>query len=79
MPTLSDAAVRGTAPPRRWLSQAEAGDYLGVTDRTIRNMIRRGQLRGHRVRGGRLIRIDRNDLDDLLRPIPTAGGGDHAA
>lgn len=59
---------------RRWFSQAEAAEYLGVTTRTIRNYIARGELRGHRVRGSHLVRIDRSDLDALLRPIPTAGG-----
>lgn len=58
---------------RRWLSQSDAADYLGVTDRTVRNYIARGVLKGHRVRGSRLIRIDRIDLDALLQPIPTAG------
>lgn len=60
---------------RRWLSQAEAAEYLGVTDRTIRNYISRGLLAGHRVRGSRLVRVDRADLDAMLRRIPTAGGG----
>ena len=59
--------------PNRWISQAEAAQYLGVTDRTIRNYIARGDLPGHRLRGSRLVRIDRADLDALLRPIPTAG------
>lgn len=58
-------------PPRRWLSQAEAAAYLDVDPRTIRNYISRGHLRGYRVRGERLVRIDRADLDDLLAPIPT--------
>lgn len=62
------------APPRRWLSQSQAADYLGVTDRTIRNYIARGALAGHRVCGSRLVRVDRADLDALLRPIPTTGG-----
>ncbi|WP_299057073.1 helix-turn-helix domain-containing protein [uncultured Nocardioides sp.] len=65
------------AQNRRWLSQAEAADYLGVTDRTIRNYVSRGQLVGHRVRGSRLIRIDQRDLDGLLSPIPAAGGASH--
>lgn len=63
-------------PPttRRWLSQAEAAEYLGVSDRTIRNYISRGALTGRRVRGSRLIRIDLTELDAMLREIPTAGG-----
>lgn len=60
---------------RRWLSQLEAAEYLGVTDRTIRAYISRGLLPGYRVRGSRLVRIDRHDLDALLRPIPTAKVG----
>lgn len=56
---------------QRWFSQQEAAEYLGVTDRTIRAYIARGDLPAHRVRGSRLIRIDEADLDALLRPIPT--------
>lgn len=58
---------------RSWLSQCEAALYLGVTDRTVRNYISRGDLPGHRVKGSRLVRIRRDDLDRLLRPIPTGG------
>lgn len=59
-------------PPRRLLSQAQAAEYLGVTDRTIRNYVARGDLRAYRVRGSRLVRIDLAELDTLLRPIPSA-------
>lgn len=57
---------------RRWVSQAEAAEYLGVTTRTIRRYIAIGLLPASRIRGSRLIRIDRADLDALLRPIPSA-------
>jgi len=60
---------------RRWYDQQAAAEYLGVTDLTIRNYISRGVLPAARVRGSRLIRIDRADLEALLRPIPSAGGG----
>lgn len=59
---------------RRWLTQAEAAERLGVTDRTIRNLISRGDLRGYRLGKSRTIRIDVHELDAVLRPIPTAGG-----
>lgn len=56
---------------RRWLSQQEVADYLGVTDRTVRNYIARGVLPAKRLRGSRLVRIDREDVDRMLTPIPT--------
>jgi excisionase family DNA binding protein len=60
--------------PSRWLSQQEAADYIGQTDRTIRNHIARGTLPASRIRGSRAVRIRREDLDRLLKPIPTVGG-----
>lgn len=59
------------ATTRRWLTQAEAAQYLGVTDRTIRNLIARGEIRGYRL-GSRTIRIDAHELDATLRLIPSA-------
>ena len=56
---------------RRWLSQQEAADYIGVTNRTIRNYIRTGAIKGRRLPGSRLIRIDRHELDAALRPVPS--------
>lgn len=63
------------AQDRRWLNQAEAADYIGVTDRTIRNYIASGALPARRVRGSRLIRISVDELDALLTPIPSAKAG----
>ncbi|EWT04645.1 hypothetical protein N864_10830 [Intrasporangium chromatireducens Q5-1] len=58
-----------------WLSQAEAADELGVTDRTIRNYIARGVLPAFRPRGSRAVRIRATDLEALMQPIPTMGTG----
>jgi excisionase family DNA binding protein len=63
---------------RRWLSQQEAAEYVGVTDRTIRNWIRIGAVKGRRPPGSRLIRIDRHELDAAFRVVPTAGPQDTA-
>ncbi|ATG51927.1 excisionase [Brachybacterium vulturis] len=56
----------------RYVTQSTAAEYLNVTDRTIRNLIARGDLTGYRL-GARAIRVDRAELDALLTPIPTAG------
>lgn len=71
---LSPIAVdTGLSTLSDWLSQQDAASYLGVTDRTIRNYISRGELPAHRVRGSRLVRVRRRDVDALLRPIPVGG------
>jgi excisionase family DNA binding protein len=48
---------------------AEAADYIGANPRTIRRYIAAGRLTGYRV-GPRLIRVDLDELEALLRPIP---------
>lgn len=63
---------------RRYVSITDAAEYLGVTDRTVRNRIACGDLAAYRL-GSRTIRVDARELDALLKPIPTAhrrGGGD---
>jgi excisionase family DNA binding protein len=77
----TDTRRRKAQPPayRRWLTQAEAAEHLGVTDRTIRNYIARGVLKGYRVHGSRLVRVDAQEVDAMLRPIPSAGGVPRAA
>jgi excisionase family DNA binding protein len=61
----------GRPTPRRWLNQAQAAEYLGVTNRTVRGYVSRGTLPGHKIKGSRLIRFDVADLDALMQPIPT--------
>jgi excisionase family DNA binding protein len=53
---------------RRYVKIAEAAAYLQVTDRTIRQMIADGRLTGYR-NGGRLVRLDLNEIDAGMRPF----------
>lgn len=59
---------------RRLVSINEAAAYADVNTRTVRRWIAQGHLIGFRA-GPRLIRVDRHQLDAMLRPIPTTGGG----
>ncbi|OYO07882.1 DNA-binding protein [Enemella evansiae] len=56
------------------VSQQVAAAHAGVSVDTIRRRIADGSLTGYRF-GKRMIRVDLNELDALLRPIPTVGGG----
>jgi excisionase family DNA binding protein len=53
---------------RRYVKLAEAAEYLGVTDRTVRQMIADGRLTGYRS-GSRLVRVDLNEVDDAMKPF----------
>lgn len=57
-----------TPTRRRWVSQQDAAEYLGVTDRTIRQMIADGRLTGYRS-GTRLVRLDLNEIDAAMQPF----------
>ncbi len=54
--------------PRRYVSMADAAEYLNVTTRTIRQMIADGRLTGYR-NGARLVRVDLNELDANMQPF----------
>lgn len=59
-----------SAPSRRRLASIEAGsEYIDVSARTLRRWISIGRITGYRV-GPRLVRVDLNELDGLVRPIP---------
>ncbi|MDS1115611.1 helix-turn-helix domain-containing protein [Gordonia westfalica] len=53
---------------RRWANQNEAAEYLGVSTRTVRQMIADGRLRGYR-NGPRMIRLDLNEIDASMTPF----------
>jgi excisionase family DNA binding protein len=56
------------ATRRRYAKLGEAAEYLGVTDRTVRQMIADGRLTGYRS-GTRLVRVDLNELDAAMAPF----------
>ncbi len=69
-------AVHSEHLARQLITISAAAEYLGVADKTIRRRISDGSLTAYRM-GSRLIRLDADEVDGLLRPVPTAGG-DHA-
>ena len=60
--------MREALARRRYVKIAAAAEYLQVTDRTIRAMIADGRLTGYRS-GGRLVRVDLNELDAAMKPF----------
>lgn len=64
-----------TRRPAQLLSLTDAAEAVGVSPRTIRRRIADGSLRAYRV--GRVIRINPDDLAELLEPMPSAA--DHLA
>lgn len=61
------------AQPRRapkYISQQEAAQFLGVTDRTIRNLISRGVFTGYKIPGVRAVRVDLHEIATKMRTIP---------
>ena len=59
--------------PRRPATIAKAASHYEVTTRTVYRWIREGKLPAYRV-GGRLLRIDLDDLDQLAQPVPAGRG-----
>lgn len=56
------------ASRRRYVTIAEAAEYLQVSGRTIRQMIADGRLTGYRS-GTRLVRLDLNEIDAAMQPF----------
>ncbi|AGB26277.1 DNA-binding protein, excisionase family [Mycobacterium sp. JS623] len=56
---------------RRYISIAEAAEYLKISDRTVRRLIADGELTGYSIgRSHRMLRVDLDEIDEkLMRPI----------
>jgi excisionase family DNA binding protein len=63
---------RQPRPAPRYVSITKAAAYADVGRRTISRWIETGDLSAYRA-GPRLVRVDLNDLDALIRPIPAVG------
>ena len=86
-PTVAVAAARGqhhltpsdgppTAPmPLLALSYRQAADALGVSERTVWQLVRDGQLRAARI--GRCVRIAVAELQRYLAEKTARGGADN--
>lgn len=51
-------------PPRRLLSTAQAAEYLGMDETTVRNLQASGELPCVRIT--RRVQFDQRDLDELI-------------
>ena len=65
---LRQEAIKGQTR-KELFSVQEAAEFLGLSVSTVRRYIRDGRLPAYRVAGERLLRIRRDDLEALLRPV----------
>jgi len=63
---MTRAEVISRAP--RFVTQKEAAEILGVTDRTVRTMIADGRLTGYRA-GRRIVRLRLDEVEAALKPM----------
>ncbi len=61
---LDKECMRSKDPGLAFFTERTLADYLAVSDRTIRNWIRRGQLPSYKLGAAR--RIDPADVEDFL-------------
>jgi excisionase family DNA binding protein len=58
---------------RRYISIAEAAEYLGISTKFVRSLIAEGELNGYRIGSyarHRTLRVDLDEIDDkLMRPV----------
>ena len=58
----------GRTDRSEWITVADAAAELKVTQRFVRRLIADGELHAVKI-GSRLVRIRRDDLEAVLRPI----------
>jgi excisionase family DNA binding protein len=53
---------------RRYVTLSEAAEYLGVTDRTVRQMVSDKRLTGYAL-GCRIVRLRLDEIDAAMQPL----------
>ena len=66
-----ETAVDTMREPRHFETISEAAARLGVSTKTLRRRIADGSLMAYRVGSTSLIRLDPDEVEGLLRQIPT--------
>jgi hypothetical protein len=66
------AIVASPLMVRQYVTRQYLAKHFGCTDRTISNMISRGDLTGYVLPGVRAIRVDLNEAEALVKAVPTA-------
>lgn len=56
----------------RWASKPETAIYIRGSVKTVQRMLDSGKLTGYRL-GDRMLRIDLNEVDALMQPVPASG------
>lgn len=57
---------------RRYLTLSDAAGWLSLDEKTLRRWISQGRLTAYRV-GPKLIRLDADEIESMIRVVPTAG------
>ena len=71
---MRTSAITKQGRARRLASIPEAAEYASVCTKTLRRRIADGTLPAYRL-GPRVLRVDLDELDAAMRPIPSARGG----
>lgn len=72
VPTFSGVLV--SAQTKRYLAISEAATIFDVHHSTVRRWISQGRITGYRL-GPRMLRVDLNEIESMLRPLATANRG----
>lgn len=64
-----------TTPGRRFVRLSTAAETRDCSVKHLRRLIAEGKLTGYQMAGSpRALRVDLDELDEIMVPIPTVGG-----